>query len=65
MGSAGTLLGIAIAIAIVLVIAGLSILNASTSSGLTSAVNEIDAFLVLVGLGIAVGLVLKALEMRT
>lgn len=62
LSSAGTLIGIAIALAIVSVIAGLSILSAGTSQGLVSAVTEINAFLVLIGLGVAVGLVIKALS---
>ena len=61
LGSAGTLIGIAIALAIVSIIAGLSILASGTSSGLVSAVAQINAFLVLIGLGIAVGLALRAI----
>lgn len=61
LGSAGTLIGIAIALAIVSVIAGLSILASGTSAGLVSAIAQINGFLVLIGLGIAVGLVLKAI----
>jgi hypothetical protein len=63
MGSAGTLLGIAIALAILAVVAGLSILGAGTSAGLNSAITEINSFLVLIGLGTAVGLVIKALSL--
>lgn len=60
MGSAGRLIGIAIALAVVGVVATLSIVGASASAGLTSAVNTIASFLVLVGLGIAIGLFLEA-----
>ena len=60
MGSAGRLIGIAIALAVVIVVASLSIVGTSVSTGLTSAVNTIAQFLVLVGLGIAVGLFLEA-----
>ncbi len=60
MGSAGRLIGIAIALAVVTVVASLAIVGASTSAGLTSAVNTIAQFLVLIGLGIAVGLFLEA-----
>jgi hypothetical protein len=63
MGSAGTLLGIAIALAILAVVAGLSILGAGTSAGIGSAITEINSFLVLIGLGTAVGLVIKALSL--
>lgn len=60
MGSAGKLVGIAIALAVVGVVASLSIVGASASAGLSSAVNTIAEFLVLIGLGIAVGLFLEA-----
>ena len=62
--SMGTLLGVAIGLAILSVIAGLSILASGTSSGLTSAITEVNSFLVLIGLGVAVGLVLEALRFR-
>ena len=61
LSSAGILIGVAIALAIVSIIAGLSILASGTSAGLISAVAQINAFLVLIGLAVAVGLVLKAL----
>lgn len=57
--SAGVLIGIAIALAIVLTVAGLTVLNASTSSGLVSAANQIAQFLGLIGLGIAVGVLVR------
>jgi hypothetical protein len=60
MGSAGKLIGIAIALAVVGVVATLAIVGTSASAGLTSAVNVIAEFLVLIGLGIAVGLFLEA-----
>jgi len=60
MGSAGRLIGVAIALAVVTVVASLAIVGASVSTGLTSAVNTIAQFLVLIGLGIAVGLFLEA-----
>jgi hypothetical protein len=41
---------------VVAVVAGLGILSAGVSAGLNSAVVEISAFLVLIGLGIAIGL---------
>ena len=59
MGTAGVLIGVAIALAVVLTVAGLTILNASTSSGLVSAANQIAQFLGLIGLGIAVGLLIR------
>lgn len=62
LGSAGILIGVAIALAIIAIIAGLSILAAGTSAGLISAVAQVNAFLVLVGLGIGVGLALRAIE---
>ena len=62
LSSAGVLIGIAIALAITAIIAGLSILAAGTSAGLISAIAQINAFLVLVGLGVGVGLALRAIE---
>jgi hypothetical protein len=50
------LIGIAIGLVVVAVVAGLGILSAGVSAGLNSAVVEISAFLVLIGLGIAIGL---------
>ena len=50
------LIGIAIGLVVISVVAGLGILSAGTSAGLTSATTEITAFLVLIGLGIAIGL---------
>lgn len=60
MGSAGMLIGIAIALAIIGAIAALSLLPSGTSSGLISATSSINSFLGIIGLGIAVGLLLKA-----
>lgn len=65
MGSAGKLIGVAIALAIIGILATLSILPSGTSAGLTSATTQINSFLVLIGLGIAVGLTLGALELRS
>ena len=62
LGSAGVLIGVAIALAITAIIAGLSILASGTSAGLISAVSQINAFLVLIGLGVGVGLALRAIE---
>ena len=62
MDSAGILIGVAIALAIVAIVASLSILATGTSAGLISAVTQINSFLVLIGLGIAVGLALHAIE---
>ena len=50
------LIGIAIGLVVVAVVAGLGILSAGVSAGLNSAVVEISAFMVLIGLGIAIGL---------
>lgn len=50
------LIGIAVGLAVVSVVAGLTILSAGTSSGLVSAISQINTFLVLIGLGIAIGL---------
>jgi|GEM_PF-4948927 hypothetical protein len=50
------LVALAIGLAVVSVIAGLSILASGTSAGLVSAIAEITAFMGLIGLGIAVGL---------
>lgn len=59
MGPAYTLIGIAIALAIVGVVSALSILPAGVSAGLVSASGQIAGFLVLIGLGIAVGILSK------
>jgi hypothetical protein len=50
------LVALAIGLAVVSVIAGLSILASGTSAGLVSSIAEITAFMGLIGLGIAVGL---------
>lgn len=50
------LIGLAIALAVIAVVAGLSILPTGASAGLISATTEIVAFLAIIGLGIAVGL---------
>ena len=57
------LIGIAIGLAVIAVVAGLAILSSGTSAGLISAVNEIVAFLPLIGLGIAVGLMTAAFSL--
>lgn len=62
MKGVGPLLGLAIGLAILSVVAGLSILAAGTSSGITSAITEVNSFLVIVGLGVAVGVAVKALD---
>ena len=61
------LIGIAVGLAVVAVVGGLSILAAGTSAGLISAISQINTFLVLIGLGIAIGLFTAAFgyaEMR-
>jgi len=60
MSPVNELIGIAVGLAVVSVVAGLSILAAGTSSGLISAIAEITAFMGLIGLGIAVGLLNRA-----
>jgi hypothetical protein len=55
-GPVWQLVGLAVGLAVVSVVAGLSILAAGTSAGLISAISEIVAFMGLIGLGIAVGL---------
>ena len=57
----GTILGLAIGLAILAIVAGLSVLAAGTSAGITSAITQINAFLVIVGIGVAVGTVVKVL----
>lgn len=59
MGPAYTLIGLAIALAIVGVVSALTILPAGVSAGLVSASGQIAGFLVLIGLGIAVGILSK------
>lgn len=61
LGTMGTILGLAIGLAILAIVAGLSVLAAGTSAGITSAITQINAFLVIVGIGVAVGTVVKVL----
>lgn len=56
------LIGIAVGLAVISVVAGLSILASGTSAGLISATTEIVDFLPLIGLGIAVGLMTAAFQ---
>lgn len=49
------LVGLAIALAVVGVVMTLSILPTGTSSGLGSAITQINAFMPILGIGIAVG----------
>ncbi len=56
LGGINELVALAIGLAVVSVIAGLTILASGTSAGLVSAIAEITAFMGLIGLGIAVGL---------
>jgi hypothetical protein len=60
MGPINELIGIAIGLAVLSVVAGLSILSSGTSNGLISAVGAITSFIGLIGLGIAVGLLNRA-----
>lgn len=60
MGPVQELVGLAVGLAVISVVAGLSILAAGTSAGLISAISEITAFMGLIGLGIAVGLLNRA-----
>ena len=57
LGGVNELVALAIGLAVVGIIAGLSILVSGTSAGLISAVAEILAFMGLIGLGIAVGII--------
>lgn len=54
------LIAIAIGLAVIGVVATLSLLPTGTSAGLISAVTSISQFLGLIGLGIAVGLLARA-----
>lgn len=58
LGPVGTLVGLAIGIAIIVIVAGLTVMS-TASAGLTSAVDQIVQFLGIIGLGIAVGLLIK------
>jgi hypothetical protein len=58
------LVGVAIGLAVLAVVAGLSLFSAGTSSGITSAITQITTFLPLIGLGIAVGILTAAFEGR-
>ena len=55
-GGVNELIALAIGLAVVSVIAGLSILATGTSAGLVSAIAEITAFMGLIGLGVAVAI---------
>ena len=57
MGGINELVGLAIGLAVVSIIAGLSILATGTSAGLVSAIAEIVAFMGLIGLAVAVGII--------
>jgi len=59
MSAAAPLIGIAVAIAIIVILAAMSIMS-SASAGLMSAVTNIAQFLALVGLGTAIGVMVKA-----
>ena len=59
------LLGLAIGLAAIGVVATLTILPTGASAGLISATTEIISFLALIGLGIAVGILSYAFNMGT
>lgn len=54
IGPVAPLLGVAIALAIIAILAGMSIMSGSVSSGLTEAIGYIAAFLGIIGLGVAI-----------
>lgn len=62
MDSAGPLLGVAIAIVVVTLIAGMSILGTANSANLVCAVRYIGMFIPLIGLVAAVAIALSALK---
>ena len=62
MSSAGPLLGVAIAIVIITLIAGMSIVGVANSANLICAVRYIGMFIPLVGLVSAVAIALAALK---
>lgn len=64
LGPMWILVGIAIGLAVVGVVAALSLLPTGVSAGLISASSQIAAFLGLIGLGIAVGLMTNAFGRR-
>jgi len=59
MTSAAPLIGIAVAIAIIVILAAMTVMS-SASAGLMSAVTQIASFLALIGLGTAIGVMVKA-----
>ncbi len=61
MTTMGLILAVAIGLAVLGVVAGLTLLPTGTSAGIISATTQINAFLAIVGIGIAVGITVKAL----
>jgi hypothetical protein len=56
LGSVNLIVGVAIGLAVLAVISTLTILATGSSAGIVSAISQINAFLSLIGLGVAVGL---------
>ena len=61
LGTMGPLIGIAIALIVVALVAGISIIGAQNSANLLSATGIISQFLSIVGIAVAIGVVITVL----
>ncbi len=62
LSTAGPLVGVAITLVIVAIIAGMSIIGAQDSANLASGANQLSQFLTLIGVAVALGIVVKLLK---
>lgn len=61
MESLGPIVGLAIAVVVIVTIAGMGILSANSSANLVSATTQMLAFVGLIGLGVGLSIFLKVL----
>ena len=61
MTSLGPLVGVAIAVVVIVTIAGMGILSANSSANLVSATTQMLAFVGLIGLGVGLSIFLRVL----
>jgi len=61
MESLGPIVGLAIAVVVIVTIAGMGILSANSSANLTSATTQMLAFVGLIGLGVGLSIFLRVL----
>ena len=61
MESLGPIVGIAIAVVVIVTIAGMGILSANSSANLVSATTQMLAFVGLIGLGVGLSIFLRVL----